>query len=47
MNVGDVKGALVDKDIITGNLGNKKYEVLVELGAHVGYFTIRFARLLK
>jgi len=45
MNVGDVKGALVDKEII--NLGDKKEKVLVELGAHIGYSTVRFARLLK
>ena len=45
MNVGDVKGALVDKEII--NLGDKKDKVLVELGAHIGYSTVRFARLFQ
>ncbi|KAJ8607859.1 hypothetical protein CTAYLR_008894 [Chrysophaeum taylorii] len=42
MNVGDVKGALVDNEL-------KKYKpkVAVELGAHLGYSTVRFSRLLE
>jgi len=42
MNVGDVKGLIVDKV-----LQASKPKVAVELGSHCGYSTIRFAAQLK
>ncbi|KAK9807497.1 hypothetical protein WJX72_000971 [[Myrmecia] bisecta] len=42
MNVGDVKGAIVDKAILDCNP-----KVLLELGTYCGYSATRFASLLK
>lgn len=42
MNVGDIKGPLVDTEII-----KKNPKVAVELGAHIGYSTVRFAACLE
>jgi catechol O-methyltransferase len=42
MNVGDVKGEIVDQALLAC-----KPKVAVELGSHCGYSTIRFASLLE
>jgi predicted O-methyltransferase YrrM len=41
MSVGDVKGKIMDADIM-----KKKPAVMVELGAWIGYSTVRFARCI-